>query len=1544
MKAPKRHHIILPTLAVFLLCFALPSFAGNYLLIHKTATTLNVRLEQNTELGPGHFKVYENNVLQPGDWTYIGPVIVDNNAGTVNIEFNTTEPVPLYNVSATTYDGYSMHGYQFWVVKGTLNLSLGSGYNSATTLRRDTYQSDTNPLMHVFRVSSKDAGGANCRLTISGNANHHFVVDGGAKLAISGTNATGYTAKNETGGLTSRGALLAVYGSSSYHGGTVELDYVDLVNNWNKYYDGTSPLTSGLGGAVHLNTNNSSVVNLTMRNCRIENCYAENSGAAMMIQGTNYATASSLTMVDCETLNCFTDCTGGAGYGGTYRTSSGPNFNITMKRCSIHDNVSDNWAGAICYNLTNELKLDTCRISGNYGAAGGLYCQGPTKLDSCTIKNNYATSEGGGLYCNAASTEVKNCLIKNNTATTKGGGLYCNAATELNDCTITGNSATTDGGGLYCNASTGVNDCTITGNSATSSASGGGVYCGATTLAVNECIITGNSATSNGGGIYIGGTGEGGNGVVTLSGTVIVDNNQKIGSVIENNVFVDQTEWRVVYIGEAGLECGSSIGISNRLSDRMFAQGEGSASVAALNCNNAYRNHYFFDDNGAYTAVNSDAVYPTRPSEPYYDGYGSNLWFYDKAFIAGYLDSWHDQTATAGTDYVLTGGYVSEVKTAAGLAYFSKHVLTNDYTGKTVTLSNSISLDGHNWEPIGYNAGCALDAHPFTGTFDGQGHAITDMNCPFQYADVGLFGYVQGGTLKNIIVGGSINAIGATNAGGVVGQLDGGTVYNCYSYVELTGSENATLAGVVGNLVNGGSLENSFANPKFTVSSGSGLVGGLVGENAGTVENCYVRLSRTQSLGSAHFGMLAGSNTGTDNIVQCYAPDGASSQFNHSYTYLYNNVSTGLQNCDLYKKVDAPYLYNRPYDNLVGSTGKTLTEKLNEWVSSEISSNSNLAYWKRTTAGGYSYDFGSPSVTYTGGNINDDYPIHMMNGLSNAASPDGLCIEYSRDLGTMLTKYNGLTGGGTVWLYASPKNAGGTYEEVNVNNDSDVLLYIDEGVSLLQNASNSLTAYTSQTIPGNPRSWHFLSSSLQQSYIGFTYGQNATFNWEANPCHVTISTDDDHSLFPSDLPKVGGYSDVYKIDLYCFYEPEYHWLNLKRSTNSHYHMNAQAVQIEYNGNGLPTGNQDGNETILVPGKGYLVSIDKDQLLQNKGTLNNGDVTLYNVTRSGYNAWAERLGYNLLGNPYQSYLDFTKFINYAGNSGLYLEDQSKGISQATYAIYDSKLGGYVQYKAGSSKGSIAAGDLIPPHQGFLVRRTGGDQSATATYTNAMRSNDGSATFRGEQPTFPVINLMVTDGEGDNDMAVLELSREGNEGAEKLRANTCKGWLYLHHEGGDYAILFRDTVTDYQPLWFDADEAGTYTLSWNTANVAFDELTLVDNVTGTQTDMLQRDSYSFEADPEQYSSRFKLIIGTFKPIHGVEESAEEETDTFAYVSNGMLVVSGEGQLEIIDMMGRTVRSEAVHGTRNTVSMPQVTAGVYVLRLTSKGETRVQKIVVE
>ena len=77
---------------------------------------------------------------------------------------------------------------------------------------------------------------------------------------------------------------------------------------------------------------------------------------------------------------------------------------------------------------------------------------------------------------------------------------------------------------------------------------------------------------------------------------------------------------------------------------------------------------------------------------------------------------------------------------------FSKNVSSGtSFNGTTVFLDADIDFSGisEQFEPIG-NDNC------FRGTFDGQGHTISNLNVTSNSTYVGLFGYSKGATIKTL--------------------------------------------------------------------------------------------------------------------------------------------------------------------------------------------------------------------------------------------------------------------------------------------------------------------------------------------------------------------------------------------------------------------------------------------------------------------------------------------------------------------------------------------------------------------------------------------------------------------------------------------------------------------------------------------------------------------------------------------------------------------------------------------------------------------------
>jgi hypothetical protein len=154
--------------------------------------------------------------------------------------------------------------------------------------------------------------------------------------------------------------------------------------------------------------------------------------------------------------------------------------------------------------------------------------------------------------------------------------------------------------------------------------------------------------------------------------------------------------------------------------------------------------------------------------------------------------------------------------------------------------------------------------------------------------------------------------------------------------------------------------------------------------------------------------------------------------------------------------------------------------------------------------------------------------------------------------------------------------------------------------------------------------------------------------------------------------------------------------------------------------------------------------------------------------------------------------------------------------------------------------------------------------------------------------------------------------------------------------DYSIIRGGQVGE-EMLNFKAAEDGAYTLSFSFEDVDMTYLHLIDNKTGIETDLLQTPSYSFDANTGDYESRFRLVFVTDG------EGAGFDNDEFAFFSNGNWIILNEGEavLQVIDVNGRVLRNETIHGTANV--NVNATPGIYMMRLVNGDNVKVQKVVV-
>ena len=301
-------------------------------------------------------------------------------------------------------------------------------------------------------------------------------------------------------------------------------------------------------------------------------------------------------------------------------------------------------------------------------------------------------------------------------------------------------------------------------------------------------------------------------------------------------------------------------------------------------------------------------------------------------------------------------GFAAIVNNGSNSAGFAKAVLTAD-----IVVNLNVPADGnlngatmHSWTPIG------TTSKSFKGTFDGNGHTIsglyfdnpTDGNYPAGGNHVGLIGYAEGATIKNV---GVIDSYirGYKYVGGICGQnyvKSQATITNCYNTGTVSGS--AWVGGISGEY---GTITNCYNTG--TVSGSSSYVGGISGYH-GAITDCYN--TGTVSGSAYSVGGICGGegtqtncyNTGTvsgnryvggicgivGTQTSCYYLEGCAKDGQPVVQYGVGNETTGQTTADV--------------------TGKTIAATAEEFASGEItyllngSTSGNNNVWRQNLDNG----------------------------------------------------------------------------------------------------------------------------------------------------------------------------------------------------------------------------------------------------------------------------------------------------------------------------------------------------------------------------------------------------------------------------------------------------------------------------------------------------------------------------------------------------------------------------------------------------------------
>lgn len=339
-------------------------------------------------------------------------------------------------------------------------------------------------------------------------------------------------------------------------------------------------------------------------------------------------------------------------------------------------------------------------------------------------------------------------------------------------------------------------------------------------------------------------------------------------------------------------------------------------------------------------------------------------------------------------------------------------------------------------------------------------------------------------------------------------------------------------------------------------------------------------------------------------------------------------------------------------------------------------------------------------------------------------------------------------------------------------------------------------------------------------------------------------------------------------------------------------------------------NTENGFTAFEAGRGYLYANSNTFTPVFKGTLNHADVAVtltYTDTRAD-----ELKGFNLVGNPFPHNI-------YKGVGG---------------AINDGRLAaGYYVLTNGGEWEAKTYQDAILPGQGILVQ-TSEAGPLTISKTVAVATAETSS-----REGLGHVALRITDGNAE-DAAYVFGGLVGNlRKINHLNANS--PMLSVVRDNERFAIAGIESGCESVDLRFDNHKAGTFNLTVDPMEWEGHYLHLIDNITGTETDLLHTPSYTFSATGDEHPFRFRLVLS------GQADGPSATDQPFAFFNGSEWVVygpstgSGTATLQVVDMMGRVLNTQTIDGSAE-VSINQPT-GVYMLRLVTDDDVKVQKVVV-
>ena len=366
--------------------------------------------------------------------------------------------------------------------------------------------------------------------------------------------------------------------------------------------------------------------------------------------------------------------------------------------------------------------------------------------------------------------------------------------------------------------------------------------------------------------------------------------------------------------------------------------------------------------------------------------------------------------------------------------------------------------------------------------------------------------------------------------------------------------------------------------------------------------------------------------------------------------------------------------------------------------------------------------------------------------------------------------------------------------------------------------------------------------------------------------------------------------------------------------------------------------------------GYVANMASSGVVTFSGSLNTGAKSI-DVSRT---TGQTKEGFNLVGNPYPSYLDWDNVTKNNLLTTLWYRTKTTPapVTGATTWIFDTYNS---TGKLGTSLGAKTVTNLIPPMQAFWVRVNEGQTSGTFSVTNDQRahadnSSNGFKSRLSTASTQSVLRLEVSNGL-TRDQALVYFNANASNSYDsydspKMSNETVSIPEIYTLAGSEQVVINGVNNLTQLTLGFSTGEANQFTIkaSQFTNFVSGTQIVLRDNLLNYEQDLTLGD-YNFYSDiTANNESRFTVLFKAPSVATGINQNSSAN-GWISQNANNQIVVNGasaESIVAVYNEIGQRLMSQRL--TSTTKALGAFVPGVYMVTVSNAGKSATTKVIIK